>query len=151
MGPDKIPRLNVLDLQAHHSGLSPAPLHDLGPVCAQQHATLSLCLLTCTTCAQVQIRRLPKPVIAMVAGYAVGGGNILQMVCDITVRSVPSFINWLLLCIMEGAKTHPYYSLIYHPPVQRCRGYPDQCYLPLCWGTHWQALFVAWCAAGTSD
>lgn len=36
---------------------------------------------------QIQIRRLPKPVIAMVAGYAVGGGNILQMVCDLTIAA----------------------------------------------------------------
>lgn len=34
---------------------------------------------------QIQIRRLPKPVVAMVAGYAVGGGHILHMVCDLTV------------------------------------------------------------------
>ena len=33
----------------------------------------------------VQIRRTPKPVIAMVAGYAVGGGHILHLVCDMTV------------------------------------------------------------------
>ena len=33
----------------------------------------------------VQIRRLPKPVVAMVAGYAIGGGHILHLVCDLTV------------------------------------------------------------------
>jgi hypothetical protein len=36
---------------------------------------------------QVQIRRCPKPVVAMVAGYAVGGGHILHMVCDLTVSA----------------------------------------------------------------
>ncbi|HKH79687.1 MAG TPA: enoyl-CoA hydratase-related protein, partial [Solirubrobacteraceae bacterium] len=32
----------------------------------------------------VQIRRLPKPVVAMVAGYAIGGGHVLHLVCDLT-------------------------------------------------------------------
>jgi len=36
---------------------------------------------------QMQIRRLPKPVVAAVAGYAVGGGHILHMVCDMTVAA----------------------------------------------------------------
>ena len=36
---------------------------------------------------QVQIRRLPKPVIAMVAGYAIGGGHVLHLVCDLTVAA----------------------------------------------------------------
>jgi naphthoate synthase len=36
---------------------------------------------------QVQIRRLPKPVIAMVAGYAIGGGHILHLVCDVTIAA----------------------------------------------------------------
>ena len=35
----------------------------------------------------VQIRRLPKPVVAMVAGYAVGGGNVLHVVCDLTIAA----------------------------------------------------------------
>jgi naphthoate synthase len=36
---------------------------------------------------QVQIRRLPKPVVAMVAGYAIGGGHVLHVVCDLTVAA----------------------------------------------------------------
>ena len=36
---------------------------------------------------QVQIRRLPKPVVAMVAGYAVGGGHVLHVVCDLTIAA----------------------------------------------------------------
>jgi naphthoate synthase len=35
----------------------------------------------------VQIRRLPKPVVAMVAGFAVGGGQILHLVCDLTIAA----------------------------------------------------------------
>ena len=36
---------------------------------------------------QIQIRRLPKPVVAMVAGWAVGGGHVLHVVCDITIAA----------------------------------------------------------------
>jgi naphthoate synthase len=50
VGPDRVPRLNVLDLQK-------------------------------------QIRSLPKPVIAMVAGYAIGGGHVLHLVCDLTIAA----------------------------------------------------------------
>jgi naphthoate synthase len=35
----------------------------------------------------MQIRRLPKPVVAMVAGYAVGGGHVLHVVCDLTIAA----------------------------------------------------------------
>jgi naphthoate synthase len=50
VGADRIPRLNVLDLQR-------------------------------------LIRTLPKPVIALVAGYAIGGGNVLATVCDLTIAA----------------------------------------------------------------
>ena len=50
VGEDKVPRLNVLDLQR-------------------------------------QIRTLPKPVVAMVAGFAVGGGHVLHVVCDLTIAA----------------------------------------------------------------
>jgi naphthoate synthase len=36
---------------------------------------------------QVQMRRLPKPIIAMVAGYAVGGGHVLHVCCDLTIAA----------------------------------------------------------------
>src|SRR6185312_9402505 len=49
-GEDRVPRLNVLDLQK-------------------------------------QIRQLPKPVIAVVAGYAVGGGHVLHLICDLTIAA----------------------------------------------------------------
>src|SRR3954454_15411643 len=35
----------------------------------------------------VQMRRLPKPIVAMVAGYAVGGGQILHLVCDLSIAA----------------------------------------------------------------
>ncbi|MGN6168652.1 MAG: 1,4-dihydroxy-2-naphthoyl-CoA synthase [Solirubrobacteraceae bacterium] len=35
----------------------------------------------------IQIRRMPKPVVAMVAGYAVGGGHVLHVVCDLTIAA----------------------------------------------------------------
>ena len=36
---------------------------------------------------QIQIRRCPKPVVAMVAGYAIGGGHVLHVVCDLTIAA----------------------------------------------------------------
>ncbi|MDM8527049.1 1,4-dihydroxy-2-naphthoyl-CoA synthase [Anaerolineales bacterium HSG24] len=50
VGEDKVPRLNILDLQR-------------------------------------QIRSCPKPVIAMVAGWAIGGGHVLHVVCDLTIAA----------------------------------------------------------------
>lgn len=50
VGEDRVPRLNVLDLQK-------------------------------------QIRSCPKPVIAMVAGWAIGGGHVLHVVCDLTIAA----------------------------------------------------------------
>jgi naphthoate synthase len=39
------------------------------------------------TALHLQVRRCPKPVVAMVAGYAVGGGHVLHVVCDLTIAA----------------------------------------------------------------
>ncbi|CAN5475105.1 1,4-dihydroxy-2-naphthoyl-CoA synthase [soil metagenome] len=36
---------------------------------------------------QIQMRRLPMPIVAMVAGYAIGGGQVLHLVCDLTIAA----------------------------------------------------------------
>jgi naphthoate synthase len=36
---------------------------------------------------QIQIRRCPKPVVAMIAGYAIGGGHVLHVICDLTIAA----------------------------------------------------------------
>ncbi len=35
----------------------------------------------------IQIRRLPKPVVAMIAGYAIGGGHVLHLICDLSIAA----------------------------------------------------------------
>eukprot|EP00850_Spirogloea_muscicola_P003727 SM000015S01227 [mRNA] locus=s15:623839:631089:- [translate_table: standard] len=88
---DAVPRLNVLDLQvcvmaAGGRGFTcRALLHlELVKLSAPQDSQPSAWL--CWR-QQVQIRRLPKPVVAMVAGYAVGGGHVLHMICDLTIAA----------------------------------------------------------------
>ena len=46
-----------------------------------------VCRALHVTDLHVQIRRCPKPVVAMVAGYAVGGGHVLHVVCDLTIAA----------------------------------------------------------------
>ena len=45
---------------------------------------------------QKQIRSIPKPVIAMVNGYAIGGGHVLHVVCDLTIASDNAIFGWFL-------------------------------------------------------
>ena len=47
----------------------------------------------------VQIRRLPKPVVAMVAGYAIGGGHVLHLVCDLTIAADNARFGQAGLCV----------------------------------------------------
>jgi naphthoate synthase len=56
---------------------------DAGYVDHEQGGTMRLNVLD----LQKQIRALPKPVVAMVAGYAIGGGHVLHVVCDLTIAA----------------------------------------------------------------
>jgi len=56
---------------------------DAGYVDEQAGGTMRLNVLD----LQKQIRSLPKPVVAMVAGYAIGGGHVLHVVCDLTIAA----------------------------------------------------------------
>ena len=52
---------------------------------------------------QKQIRSIPKPVIAMVNGYAIGGGHVLHVMCDLTIASENAIFGqtgppWALRC-----------------------------------------------------
>ena len=64
---------------------------------------------------QMQIRRLPKPVVAMVAGYAVGGGHILHMVCDLTVSTDKAALGPPHTCCLVDMKSN------------YCKGLPRDC------------------------
>lgn len=56
---------------------------DAGYVDEQAGGTMRLNVLD----LQKEIRSLPKPVVAMVAGYAIGGGHVLHVVCDLTIAA----------------------------------------------------------------
>jgi naphthoate synthase len=66
------------------TGYMPEPEAVTSGEAARQRATVGRFHVTDL---HVQIRRLPKPVVAMVAGYAVGGGQILHLVCDLTIAA----------------------------------------------------------------
>ena len=101
---------------------------------------------------QVQIRRTPKPVIAMVAGYAIGGGHVLHVCCDLTIAAdnavfgqtgpkVGSFDggygSWLLAETVGLKKAREIWYL--------CRQYDARQALDMgCWSTRWSPRWTGW-------
>ena len=77
-------RLLIVELQLNHRlqrlslpSVNAAPLENY----EASRGTMKLFQL------QVQIRRTPKPIVAMVAGWAIGGGHVLHVVCDLTIAA----------------------------------------------------------------
>ena len=54
---------------------------------------------------QRQIRTLPKPVVAMVAGYAIGGGHVLHMMCDLTIAADKPGRRWVASTVATAPRT----------------------------------------------
>ena len=72
---------------------------------------------------QRQIRTLPKPVIAMVAGYAVGGGHVLHMMCDLTIAADNANLAkqvQLLVHLMEDGERHIWLELLAKNVLEKC-------------------------------
>lgn len=83
-GSEAVPRLAVLDLQVRRLGGSDGWVDGCGWNIFEEDAHLQS---QPPFAGQVQMRRCPKPILAMVAGYAVGGGHILHMICDLTIAA----------------------------------------------------------------
>jgi naphthoate synthase len=66
----------------------------------------------------VQMRRTPKPIVAMVAGWAIGGGQVLQLVCDLAIAADGGFGASLLTQVVGARKAKEIWFL--------CRQYDAQ-------------------------
>ena len=108
---------------------------------------------------QRQIRTLPKPVVAMVAGYAIGGGHVLHLICDLTIAAdnarfgqtgpqVGSFDGGYGAAL-HGAHRRPEEGardLVPLPPVRRAAGARDgPRQHASCRSSELEAETVQWC------
>jgi naphthoate synthase len=106
----------------------------------------------------VQMRRLPKPIIAMVAGYAVGGGQILHLVCDLSIAAenarfgqtgrawAPSTAASAPRCWPRRSAAQGEGDLVPLPPVRRAgRRSTWASSTPSCRSSGLEQETVAWC------
>ena len=106
----------------------------------------------------MQIRRLPKPVVAMVAGYAIGGGHVLHVVCDLTIAAdnarfgqtgprVGSFDGGFGASVLaaRSARSGPRRSGSCAASTTRSRRWRWASSTPSCRSTRLEHETVAWC------